>query len=123
MPNRPTLTERLDAYRQPSRERLGLYASLYAMLLLTAVLGRARPGDLGLWGSLRRSSFTRTMFADIGVLSTVAALDLAVRGRTRARFVGAVGTLFVGSFALIPALAWEDWRALQRAGARERPQA
>ena len=110
----PNVHEQLEAYRQPSRARLGLYASLYLLLWLTALLGRARPGDLGLLGSLRRSSFARTMFADIGVLSTLGALDLALRGRSRLRFVGAVGTLFVGSFALIPALAWEDWRALRR---------
>ena len=103
----------LDDYRQPSPQRLRLLLSLFGMVVLSAVFGRARPGDLGTRGTLRRSAFARTMFADIGALGTLGALYLALTGKTRARVPGAVGTLFLGSFALLPALAYEDWKAMR----------
>ena len=104
----------LDQYRRPGLPRLKLYASLYAALVLSAVLGRGRSGDLGTLGTLRRSSFARIMFMDIGMISTLGALYLYLNGKTPLRVPGAVATLFAGSFALIPALAWEDWTALQQ---------
>lgn len=109
----------LEPYRYPSPERLKLYASLLALLVLSTRLGRARtpgPGlrdDLGVRETLRRSSFARVMFMDIGALSTLGALFLTLRGRTRLRGPAALASLFVGSFALLPALAYEDWKALQ----------
>jgi len=106
----------LDQYRRPGLPRLKLYASLYAMLVLTAVLGRSRPGELGTLETLRRSSFARIMFMDIGMISTLGALYLVLEGKTPVRVPGAVATLFAGSFALIPALAWEDWTAMQEGG-------
>ena len=103
----------LDQYRRPGLPRLKLYASLFAMLVLTAVLGRRRPGELGTLETLKRSSFARIMFMDIGMISTLGALYLVLEGKTPVRIPGAVATLFAGSFALLPALAWEDWAALR----------
>ncbi|UBV42812.1 hypothetical protein LAJ19_00840 [Deinococcus taeanensis] len=53
------------------------------------------------------------MFMDVGALSTLGALYLALNGRTPIRVPAAVASLFVGSFALLPALAFEDWAALR----------
>ena len=103
----------LDKYRHPSHERIRLYASLLLMLALTATFGKRRSGELGTLDSLRRSSFTRIMFMDIGALSTLGALYLVLNGKTAVRVPAAVASLFVGSFALLPALAYEDWAALQ----------
>ncbi|MDL2343160.1 hypothetical protein QOL99_03250 [Deinococcus sp. MIMF12] len=103
----------LEKYRAPGPERLKLYAALFALLVLSAVLGRGRPGDLGTRETLRRSPFARVMFMDIGVLSTLGALYLVLNGKTAVRVPAAVASLFVGSFALLPALAWEDWRAME----------
>ena len=102
----------LEPYRRPGPARFRLYGGLYALLILTALLGKKREGDLGTLAALRRSSFTRVMFMDIGALSTLGALYLALNGKTPARFPAAVASLFVGSFALIPGLAYEDWAAL-----------
>lgn len=104
----------LEPYRRPSPERLRLYGSLLLMLVLTAVLGRKRPGDLGTLETLRRSSFARIMFMDIGALSTLGALYLVLNGHTRVRVPAALASLAVGSFALLPALAYEDYVALNR---------
>ncbi|WP_135228818.1 hypothetical protein [Deinococcus fonticola] len=103
----------LSPYRQPSRERVRLYLSLLLMLVLTAVLGRGRPGELGTLDTLKRSSFARVMFMDIGVLSTLGALYLVLNGKTAVRVPAALASLFAGSFALLPALAYEDWVALR----------
>ncbi|MFC5849739.1 hypothetical protein [Deinococcus petrolearius] len=115
----------LDAYRRSSPERLRLLLSLLALLVLTAVFGRRREGDLGTRGTLRRSAFARVMFADIGALSTLGALYLVLEGRTAMRVPAALATLFAGSFALLPALAYEDWAALRRTqkGRESRPRA
>lgn len=111
-PSPAPLPPALEKYRAPGPERLRLYAGLFVMLVLTAVLGRGRPGDLGTRETLRRSPFARVMFMDIGVLSTLGALYLVLNGKTAVRVPAAVASLFVGSFALLPALAWEDWRAM-----------
>ena len=110
---KPAPPEWLEKYRTPGPDRLRLYASLFVLLVLTAVLGRARPDDLGLGGTLRRSTFARVMFMDVGALSTLGALYLVLNGKTAVRVPAAIATLFVGSFALLPALAWEDWVAMQ----------
>ena len=104
----------LEPYRRPGPARFRLYGGLYALLILTALLGKKRDGDIGTLAALRRSSFTRIMFMDIGALSTLGALYLALSGKTPARFPAAVASLFVGSFALIPGLAYEDWVASRR---------
>ncbi len=111
-----TLPSSLEQYRRPGPARFRLYAGLYAMLILTAVLGGKKRGDIGTLGSLRSSTFTRVMFMDIGALSTLGALYLLLGGRTAARFPAAIASLFVGSFALIPGLAYEDWAAMQTRG-------
>ena len=109
----PPLPSALEKYRAPGPERLKLYAALFVMLGLSAVLGRGRPGDLGTRETLRRSPFARVMFMDIGVLSTLGALYLVLNGKMAVRVPAALASLFVGSFALLPALAWEDWRAME----------
>ncbi|WP_424950672.1 hypothetical protein [Deinococcus sp.] len=118
----PALPPALEQYRRPGPARFRLYAGLYAMLLLTAVLGGRKRGDIGTLSSLKQSSFTRIMFMDIGALSTLGALYLLLTGRTAARFPAALASLFVGSFALIPGLAYEDWAAMQDQGALNPPQ-
>ncbi|SMB88901.1 hypothetical protein [Deinococcus hopiensis] len=107
-----TAPQALEKYRSPGPERLKLYASLFVLILMTAVLGRGRPGDLGTRETLRRSPFARVMFMDIGVLGTLGALYLVLNGKTALRVPAALATLFVGSFALLPALAWEDWQEM-----------
>ncbi|MFC4638657.1 hypothetical protein [Deinococcus hohokamensis] len=108
-----SLPPALESYRRPGPARLRLFGVLMALLVTTALLGRGRPGDLGTRETLRRSPFARVMFMDIGVLSTLGALYLVVTGRTRVRVPAAVAALFAGSFALLPALAYEDWAALR----------
>ncbi|GGM21563.1 hypothetical protein [Deinococcus aerophilus] len=103
----------LEPYRRPSAARLRLYLSLLLMLVLTAVVGRRREGELGTVETLKRSSFARIMFMDIGALSTLGALYLMLNGKTAVRAPAAAASLVVGSFALLPALAYEDWRAMQ----------
>jgi hypothetical protein len=103
----------LEKYRAAGPDRLRLYAGLFVTLLLTAVLGRKRPGDLGTRETLRRSPFARVMFMDIGVLSTLGALYLVLNGKTAVRVPAALASLVVGSFALLPALAYEDWVAMR----------
>lgn len=105
----------LSDYRQPSPARIRLYLSLLLALGLTAVVGRRRPGDLGTRETLRRSAFARVMFMDIGALSTLGALYLVLNGRTPVRGPAALATLVAGSFALLPALAYEDAQALAHA--------
>ncbi|ANE44636.1 hypothetical protein [Deinococcus puniceus] len=102
-----------EKYRRPGPERLKLYGSLFAMLVLTAVMGRKRSGELGTRATLKQSSFARIMFMDIGAVSTLGALYLVLNGKTPVRVPAALATLFVGSFALLPALAYEDWVAMQ----------
>jgi hypothetical protein len=63
--------------------------------------------------TLKRSSFARIMFMDIGALSTLGALYLALNGKSRVRVPAALASLAVGSFSLLPALAYEDWTAMQ----------
>lgn len=118
-----TTLNRLERYRRPSTARIQLYGSLLAMLILTSLLGRRRPGELGTLDTLKRSSFARIMFMDIGALSTLGALYLVLNGRTAVRVPAAVASLFVGSFALLPALAYEDWAALQGAPEQGSPPA
>lgn len=120
-PSPTPLPSALEKYRAPGPERLKLYAALFGMLVLTAVLGRGRPGDLGTVETLRRSPFARVMFMDIGVLSTLGALYLVLGGKTAVRVPAAVASLFVGSFALLPALAWEDWQVMGEGVSAEEP--
>ncbi len=116
-----SLPPALEQYRRPGPARLRLYAGLFLTLALTAVLGGKKRGDIGTLGALKQSGFTRVMFMDIGALSTLGALYLLLTGRTPVRYPAAVASLFVGSFALIPALAYEDWVAMQN-GAEATPE-
>ena len=102
----------LERYRRPGPARFQLYLGLYAALMLTAALGRGKT-DLGTLATLKQSRFARVMFMDIGAVSTLGALYLLLNGRTPLRYPAALASLFVGSFALIPGLAYEDWARLQ----------
>lgn len=113
-----SLPASIEALRRPGPARYRLYAGLYALLILTALVGRRR-GDLGTVATLRRSQFSRVMFMDIGAVSTLGALYLALHGRTPLRVPAAIASLFVGSFVLIPALAYEDWMAEARAAGQD----
>ncbi len=114
-----TLPPALEQYRRPGAARFRLYAGLYALLILTAALKGKRAGDLGTLGTLRKSTFARVMFMDVGALSTLGALYLLLTGTTKLRYPAALASLFAGSFALIPGLAYEDWTRLQQ---KKRPQ-
>ncbi|THF67675.1 hypothetical protein E7T06_19820 [Deinococcus sp. Arct2-2] len=113
MPFSDSVSAAAEKYRSPGPERLKLYGSLFAMLVLTAIVGRKRSGELGTRATLKQSSFARIMFMDIGAVSTLGALYLVLNGKTPVRVPAALATLFVGSFALLPALAYEDWVAMQ----------
>lgn len=103
----------LEHYRHAGIPRLKLYAGLYMTLWLSALYRRNQPNNLGVSQTLKQSSFARTMFMDVGALSTLGAVYLCLTGKTPVRIPAAIASLFVGSFALIPALAWEDWGAMQ----------
>lgn len=55
--------------------------------------------------ALNVSSFTRLMFWDIGLLSTILAYWMVFHTNLKIRYVFAVMTLFAGSFAFLPYLA------------------
>ena len=100
----------LEPYATPGPKRIRLYLSLWAGVILSALVsGRFR--GLGTRATLRRSHFARTMFADIGALSTLAGLYVVLGYRSFLRWPAAILTLLLGSFALLPYLAWEDYRA------------
>ncbi len=105
------MADPFEQYREPGPKRIGLYLSLWAALAATAALKPRGREDMGTLETLRRSHFSRVMFADIGALSTLGALYAVTRSRSPLRFVAGGLTLVVGSFALLPYLAWEDWRA------------
>lgn len=105
----------LNDLARPGPKRIRFFLGLWATLIVAAALSGRRP-DLGTRESLRRSHFARVMFADIGALSTLGALYAVLAGRSRLRFAAGAATLFVGSFALLPFLAWEDWRATRGGG-------
>jgi hypothetical protein len=56
--------------------------------------------------TLRTSSLARGMFYDIGLLSTIFAAWIAFGNTLKFRYIFAVATLFVGSGALLPFLAY-----------------
>ncbi|GGK27005.1 hypothetical protein GCM10008955_20990 [Deinococcus malanensis] len=113
------ILDSLEKYRTPGADRLQLYAVLFGLLVVSAVAGRGRPGDLSPAHTLKRSPFARVMFMDIGVLSTLGAVYLVLKGRTPVRVPAALASLFAGSFALLPALAYEDWLAMQEQRKKE----
>jgi len=103
----------LDRWRFPSRERLRLFAGAWLSLVAFAVLdafGLFGP-DIGVLETLRVSSLSRTMFLDIGLLSTLAAAWALLDRRHPSAPVFAVLMLFLGSFALLPYLVLRE-RAL-----------
>lgn len=59
---------------------------------------------LGVGETLKQSSFARGMFMDIGALSTIISAWMIWGTKSRLRFLFAILTLFVGSFAVLPFL-------------------
>ena len=97
-----TLPPSLEQYRRPGPARFRLYAGLYAMLVLTAVLGGRKKGDIGTLGALRAAAQTGLPIVG-AVLFPVGFAIILLFGLE----------LVTGSFALIPGLAYEDWAAMQ----------
>ena len=62
--------------------------------------------DIGFWPSLEQSALARTMFADIGILSTILAGWAAFGTKEKLRYVFAIATLVVGSLAFLPLLSF-----------------
>ncbi len=60
--------------------------------------------------ALQQSSFTRVMFADIGVFSTISFFWILLSGKDKVRFIFAGLVLVVGSFALLPYLSYFFWK-------------
>ncbi|CAM3261470.1 DUF2834 domain-containing protein [Deinococcus saxicola] len=106
---------KLEEYRQPSPARIRLYLSLWVILWITAFIGRRSKGNISVKTTLKHSPFARVMFMDIGALSTLAGLYLVLTGKSRLRYPAAVAGLAVGSYSLLPALAYEDWKAMKEA--------
>lgn len=59
---------------------------------------------IGVSETLKQSSFARGMFMDIGALSTIISAWMIWGTKSRFRFIFAILTLFVGSFAVLPFL-------------------
>ncbi len=55
---------------------------------------------------LGNSSFARIMFTDIGAVSTVLAYWIAFHTEYKGRYIVAILTMFIGSFAFLPYLAY-----------------
>ena len=59
--------------------------------------------------TLVKSIFARGMFIDIGILSTVIAAWMIFCTKNKWRYYFAIGTLFIGSFAVLPFLSIYFW--------------
>ena len=105
----------MERWKQPSQARLRLIIGAWIFLVIYAVGSYVYSfrGDAGDWNSFQVSNFTRTMFMDIGLFSSAAAFWIVVFGRSPLRFIFAVATLILGSFAFFPYLAWLEWSALR----------
>lgn len=105
----------MERWKQPSQARLRLIIGAWIFLLIYAVSSYVYSyrGDVGDLNAFMASNFTRTMFMDIGLLSSAAAFWIVVFGRSPLRFLFAVATLILGSFAFFPYLAWLEWSALR----------
>jgi len=78
---------------------------LYALLEQVDFFGP----DMGVLNSLKLSGFTRAMFLDIGILSTLASFWVMINGQGKYRVIVAIGILFLGSFVLLPYLIYLFW--------------
>ena len=105
----------MERWKQPSQARLRLIIGAWIFLVIYAIGSYVYSfrGDAGDWNSFQVSNFTRTMFMDIGLLSSAAAFWIVVFGRSPLRFLFAIATLVLGSFAFFPYLAWLEWSALR----------
>jgi hypothetical protein len=83
-----------------------IFLIIYAILEETGFFGP----NIGVLRSLQNSGFTRAMFLDIGILSTLVAFWVLLTGKDKSRILFAIGILFVGSFALLPYLIIEFWK-------------
>ena len=83
-----------------------IFLIIYAIFEETGFFGP----DIGVLKSMQSSGFTRAMFLDIGILSTLSAFWLLLTGKDKNRIFFAIAILFVGSFALLPYLIMEFWK-------------
>ena len=83
----------------------------YLTLVLYAILEQVNffGPDLGVINSLKLSGFTRAMFFDIGILSTLASFWVMINGRGKYKILIAIGVIFLGSFVLLPYLIYLFW--------------
>lgn len=82
---------------------LGSFLMWLSLVILVFIDSTGQLGQQGdVLVALQEHSFTRIMFADIGALSTVAAIWIFFSNNNlKSRFLFAPLTLFVGSFSLL----------------------
>jgi hypothetical protein len=90
-------------------KRSALIVAFWLFLVILTYLDSL--GELGMVDysngeTLRNSSLARIMFVDIGVLATFAAYWVYRSSKVSIRVGFAIATLFVGSFALLPYIAY-----------------
>lgn len=66
--------------------------------------------DIGTINALQISTFTRAMFFDIGILSTIFAVWIILFTEHKLKYLFAILTMFLGSIALLPYLAIHFWK-------------
>ena len=102
-----------------NRQTAIILSVTYLTLVIYAILEQVEffGPDLGVINSLKLSGFTRAMFLDIGILATLAAFWVMIRGKGKYRILVAVGVIFLGSFVLLPYLIyllWNDYKFNQQ---------
>lgn len=102
----------MEHWRKPSRHRLQLIIGLWVALVIYALVSQFSVVGIDPWQTLRVSNFARVMFADIGIMSFLSAGYIFLAHRSWLRIPVALLTLFLGSFVLLPYLAWHEWRSL-----------
>lgn len=80
------------------------FVSLMFYTVFDTIASRQLENQLGTIETLKRSSFARTMFMDIGVLSTIFSYWILYKTKVHYRFIFAPLTLFIGSFSVLPFL-------------------
>lgn len=71
-----------------------------------------RKEQIGTIETLRKSAFARTMFLDIGALSSIIAGWMIWSTKSKLRYIFGFATTFVGSFAALPFIA--GWLSLRK---------
>lgn len=79
---------------------------VFAVLDTLKVFG----SDIGITQTLATSSLARGMFIDIGILSTLTSAYILFNTNLKVKYIFALLTLFVGSFAALPYFAYYLWK-------------